>query len=143
MIVYIQKNSRFVHFWGSFPTKTNSNVFWKNKHCVTFKFAARIFKSYLIRYAVRKSNGDSESVLGLGQFRNFPIFRDVKSCRTTNRLFENKFGYILSIQNNSMVSQFWISKHLKYAKYLFSGLILYIKMKHASKISTGNTIYHI
>jgi len=32
MIVYIQKVFRFVHFWGSFPIKTNENVFWKNQH---------------------------------------------------------------------------------------------------------------
>ena len=32
MIVYIQKFFRFVHFCGSFPIKTNENVFLKNKH---------------------------------------------------------------------------------------------------------------
>ena len=32
MIVYIQKIFRFVHFCGSFPIKTNENVFLKNKH---------------------------------------------------------------------------------------------------------------
>ena len=109
-----------------------------------------IFKPCLLGYVVSILNEDSESVLGLGQFGHFPVFWYVKSFGIRNHFFSWKqiyikfdqikfflskkhfeivFKFILSIQNNSMVPQFWISKPLKYAIYWFIGLMLYIKMK--------------
>ena len=77
-----------------------------------------------------KSNEDSEFIIGLGQFGNFPIFLDVKSFQTRNHFFlrnriyinfteirnfrsneilEIIFVFILSIQKSLMVPNFEIS----------------------------------
>ena len=46
-----------------------------------------IFKPCLIGYVVRKSNEDSESVIDLGHFGQFPVFWDVKSFWIRNHFF--------------------------------------------------------